>query len=289
MKRYNIACIVVTFNRSELLKRCIESLRIQTYREFDIYVVNNGSTDNTKSWLDKQEDINAIHQENVGGAGGFYIGMKTAYDMGYDWIWMMDDDGVADTNQIFELYHRSLDNDIVFANALVCNINNYEELSFGLSDNGSVIYSTKVAQKSLLWNAINPFNGTFINKVVIEKIGFIKKEMFIWGDETEYTLRAMSNGFVPRTITSAIQYHPKIKGVNFNVIPFWNKYNINVKPAKLSHVYYRNLGYIYKTYMPSKFLIPVVLYSILFLRKFNILELAKFYKYYFMGGKGIFL
>ena len=31
--------------------------------------------------------------ENIGGAGGFSIGLKTAFDLGYDWFLLMDDDG----------------------------------------------------------------------------------------------------------------------------------------------------------------------------------------------------
>ena len=52
MKRiHDVACIVVTFNRLPLLKKCLNSIRNQTNKDFDIIVVNNGSTDGTKEWL----------------------------------------------------------------------------------------------------------------------------------------------------------------------------------------------------------------------------------------------
>ena len=47
----NIACIVVTYNRLELLKQCINALLHQSFNNFDIIVVNNGSTDGTEKWL----------------------------------------------------------------------------------------------------------------------------------------------------------------------------------------------------------------------------------------------
>ena len=87
-----ITAVVVTYNRKELLRRCVEHLRGQTRALDNIIVVNNGSTDGTKVWLDEQTDLDVIHQENVGGSGGFYRGIQYAYEKGYDWIWCMDDD-----------------------------------------------------------------------------------------------------------------------------------------------------------------------------------------------------
>ena len=58
------------------MKICVETVRKQTYKYFNILVVNNGSTDGTKEWLVQQADIITINQENLGGAGGFYTGMK---------------------------------------------------------------------------------------------------------------------------------------------------------------------------------------------------------------------
>ena len=75
--------VVVTFNRLNDLKVCIDALRNQTYKQLDILVVNNGSTDGTKEWLAQQNDVNVINQGNLGGAGGFYAGME--YMMSHDY------------------------------------------------------------------------------------------------------------------------------------------------------------------------------------------------------------
>ena len=60
-----ITAVVVTYNRRELLIRCIEHLRKQTVKLDNIIVINNGSTDGTDVWLDSQIDLDVIHQENV--------------------------------------------------------------------------------------------------------------------------------------------------------------------------------------------------------------------------------
>lgn len=60
-----IAC-VVTYNRLELLKQVIDGLRNQTRKIDEIVVINNGSTDGTGEWLQDQNDITTINQDNLG-------------------------------------------------------------------------------------------------------------------------------------------------------------------------------------------------------------------------------
>ena len=76
--------LIVTYNRLSALKICVEAVRKQTYRGFNISVVTKGSIDSTKEWLARQTDIITIKQENLGGAGGLYTGMKYRYDNGYE-------------------------------------------------------------------------------------------------------------------------------------------------------------------------------------------------------------
>ena len=51
--------------------------------------------------------VKVINQENTGGAGGFYTGVKFAYENGADWVWTMDDDVVPNYECLEELmnYH----------------------------------------------------------------------------------------------------------------------------------------------------------------------------------------
>lgn len=51
-----VAVVVVTYNRLEFLKRCVDSLHKQTV-PCDILVVDNASTDETAQWLESQTDI----------------------------------------------------------------------------------------------------------------------------------------------------------------------------------------------------------------------------------------
>jgi glycosyltransferase involved in cell wall biosynthesis len=61
-----VSVIIPTFNRERLLRETIDSVRAQTFKDFEIIVVNDGSSDGTAGWLDSQSDLIAIHQTNSG-------------------------------------------------------------------------------------------------------------------------------------------------------------------------------------------------------------------------------
>ena len=92
-----MAVVVVTFNRAELLDRMLDGLAAQTHQPDAVIVIDNCSTDHTREVLDARTDL-PLHvtttASNLGGAGGFHIGMRAAYDAGWDRIWLMDDDVV---------------------------------------------------------------------------------------------------------------------------------------------------------------------------------------------------
>jgi glycosyltransferase involved in cell wall biosynthesis len=61
-----VSVIIPTFNRLNLLKDTVESVRRQTFRDFEIIVVNDGATDGTGEWLDAQQDLRHLDQKNCG-------------------------------------------------------------------------------------------------------------------------------------------------------------------------------------------------------------------------------
>lgn len=62
----SVSVIIPTFNRLELLKETIESVRNQTFKDLEIIVVNDGSSDGTAEWLESQSDIRTLSQANSG-------------------------------------------------------------------------------------------------------------------------------------------------------------------------------------------------------------------------------
>ena len=93
-----VVAVVVTYNRLNLLQRVVGALKGQSKKLDKIYIVNNGSTDGTKEWLDGQTGLNVIHQENVGGSGGFYRGIQEASKEECDWIWCIPQFGIRNSS-----------------------------------------------------------------------------------------------------------------------------------------------------------------------------------------------
>lgn len=63
-----ISVIITTYNREKLLKRAIESVLKQTFQDFELIVVDDGSTDNTKKVVSGYKEVKYVYQENSGGA-----------------------------------------------------------------------------------------------------------------------------------------------------------------------------------------------------------------------------
>ena len=229
---------IVTYNRLVLLKECLDSVKQQTYSCFGILVVDNGSTDGTKEWLDTQTDLIIIHQANLGGAGGFYAGQKYAVENGYDYVWLMDDDGIAAPNQLEILLDSINKFQLDWANALPI----YKEDHTRTVDGVEVDSFVSEQCNGGLFATPYPFNGSLIRCSVIKTIGYVKKEMFIWGDEREWYYRFCVNGYKAATIVAAKHYHPLFKMKKDYIIPFLKiGPQLEIKPYPLNKYRYRNM------------------------------------------------
>ncbi|MCI7714021.1 MAG: glycosyltransferase family 2 protein [Lactobacillus johnsonii] len=190
------AAIVVTYNRKKLLKECIRNLQKQT-QQVDIIVIDNMSTDGTVDMLKPLIKNNSIiyHStgKNIGGAGGFYEGIKLAYKLGYEYFWLMDDDCIPQSNSLRQLKiadkrlngkYGFICSKVLWTNGDIC-LMNIPKLSLfkKVSDFHTSIVSVKM--------------GTFVSfltkRSVVEKVGLPIKEFFIWGDDVEYSQRISNN------------------------------------------------------------------------------------------------
>lgn len=189
-----VGIVVVTFNRLELLKGAVASLRGQTHGNFQIIVVDNGSTDGTPAWLATQADLLTIRQENLGGAGGFFTGMKYVAEHGdFDLCWVMDDDVECRPNALEELvkaYGAAPDA------GFVCSRVTWPD-GRTMAGNTPTVggwpnYLDLVTSHAMVMVSHCTFVSMSIPTAVIREMGLPLKEYFIWGDDVEYGLRLSS-------------------------------------------------------------------------------------------------
>lgn len=184
-----IAAIVVTYNRKELLKQCLEKLQNQSV-SLDILVIDNASTDGTEE-LFQNVDKNIVYYNtgsNLGGAGGFNYGMRKAYELGYDLFWLMDDDTLPYENALEELLKAKdelgntgfLSSVAVWNNGELCNMNiqrtgiNKKDIDYSRKYN-SVIMAT--------------FVSFFVSREIVKEFGLPITDFVIWSDDLEYSRR----------------------------------------------------------------------------------------------------
>ncbi len=188
-----VGIVVVTYNRLELLKEVIQSLREQTFQNRQIIVINNGSTDNTSEYLSGQSDIITITQENLGGAGGFHTGLKYVAENGFSYCWFMDDDVICRPDALAELIRAFQSKPgIGYVCSKVIGIDgrpmNTPSVDDRPTSNGYADYCD-MTHEQMIKIKQSTFVSVLVSTATIMEVGLPYKEFFIWGDDTEYTSR----------------------------------------------------------------------------------------------------
>ena len=224
MMNNTVCAVVVTYNRKDLLIKCIDSLVNQTLKVDAIYIIDNDSTDNTPELLSDYGFITSLPPvdyddkwscdnnyndilikyiklpQNMGGAGGFYEGVKQAYHDDYDWVWIMDDDAFPTPDCLKQLsYYYDLEDTVALASLkldlddnILYHHRGYFNFNHGLPIQTPINYEdTQVDVKDI---DMVSFVGLLVKKDAISQIGYPKKEFFIHSDDLEYCIRLRSVG-----------------------------------------------------------------------------------------------
>jgi len=220
---FKIAVVIVTFNRCDELVKTISAIQNQGIIENDIIVINNNSTDNTKNILDSNyKNIQSIHlNENIASAGGFSKGMQTAFEKGYDWVWLFNDDSRPVEGSLKSILAHLNSDKIQIGLLKIANKdeNNKAVLLYwnGVRKPVSVDVSNDIVQTDLI-----TFDGCIISKKTIEKIGYCDPLYFMGTYEFDYCLKAKDAGIGVYTLPNGLIEDGKLGGKNGT--PPWRQY-----------------------------------------------------------------
>lgn len=108
----NISVVVPVYKVEDYLKRCVDSLLAQTYQDFELILVDDGSPDNCPGMCDEyaQKDcrIKVIHKENGGLSDARNAGIDIAKG---SWLTFVDSDDYLHPDMLQVLYNAAVDND----------------------------------------------------------------------------------------------------------------------------------------------------------------------------------
>lgn len=246
-----IVAVVVTYNRKKLLKENLNALLNQSYKDFNILLIDNASTDGTKEYVkDELENEKIIYVNtgaNLGGAGGFNFGVREAVERGYDYAWLMDDDTIPTETALESLVKKKdiLNEKFSFLSSLcewkdgkICEMNR-QDISKKILDNIQSVENGLVSIEKAT------FVSFFVRLELVKKVGLPISEFFIYADDWEYSLRLLKedNAYLD---CNSIVIHKMNENKTAEVV--------DIPKERINRTYYdfRNTFYIRKKYMGAK-------------------------------------
>lgn len=159
-----ISVIVPVFNTAPYLKRCVESVLNQSYQNFELILIDDGSTDGSgdicDSFVRQNNHIRVFHQENSGVCVARNKGIK---EMNGDYFMFLDSDDTLDASTLELCYDRIIqdNSDVVIFGWQ--QIQNGQIIKVGVYGNGKIAGSIEVVKDILEDRHI--YGGGYPNKM----------------------------------------------------------------------------------------------------------------------------
>jgi len=253
-----ISVIIPNWNGKLFLTECIDSLREQTFHDFETILVDNGSTDGSADFVEERygKFIRVLRNEkNLGFAGGNNVGIQAARG---DYIVLLNNDTWADPHWLEELAKATqFGMAIGMWGSKVCSYYQRDRIEGA----GELIYwdglcrsRGQYEQDHGQYNAIEeiffpPGCGAMYRKSLFDAVGLFDEDFFAYADDSEIGIRARLAGWKCLYVPTAIVYH-KNSGTA-------GKYS----PLKAFYVE-RNRLWITIKYFPSPLLFLSVLFTL---------------------------
>ena len=137
--RVKVSVIVAVYNAAQYLRRCLDSLKNQTMKDFDVIIVDDGSTDDSfaicQEYAKLDNRFRVYHKENGGVSSARQYGVDQLDGMGIYSIHVDPDDWVEPT-MLERMYEKASETD---ADIVMCD--------FYMDYNGNVIYIKLIIKK----------------------------------------------------------------------------------------------------------------------------------------------
>ncbi|MFH1286545.1 MAG: glycosyltransferase family A protein [Candidatus Magasanikbacteria bacterium] len=196
MNEQSYSIIIPTYNRVEKLKICLDSVLTYSPKEVDVFVINDGSSGETKKYLNilKNDRVHPIHHEtNKGVSKARNTGITHANG---DILLFTDDDCVVSKDWFEELTRPFTNKDVSFV--------------FGKTTYVSDTYVGYFPEKIVEVRQWPGAGNIAFRKEVFDKVGGFDSAFETYHNEdTEMAVRAVSNNFLWKYTDSATCYHQK--------------------------------------------------------------------------------
>jgi rhamnopyranosyl-N-acetylglucosaminyl-diphospho-decaprenol beta-1,3/1,4-galactofuranosyltransferase len=266
-----VVAVVVTRHRRELLADSLKMIGAQTRPPDHLIVVDNGPDEPVADIVEScpLPSTYLPSRRNLGGAGGFALGMLHALAMGAEWVWCADDDGrPADENVLEVLLDEAESRNLAEISPVVTNIESPAKLAFPLRRGLTWKRNASELGTDFLPGIASLFNGALFRAKTLDVIGVPDYRLFFRGDEVEIHRRLARSGLPFGTSLKVAYLHPD--GSDEFKPMLGGRLHAQDPENEIKRYYtYRNRGYLLS--QPG-------------LRKIGMLEIIRF-GLYFIGTK----
>lgn len=266
-----VVAVVVTRHRRELLSDSLKIIAAQTRPVDHLVVVDNGPDEPAR---DVVEDSPLPHtylpsHRNLGGAGGFALGILHALALGAEWVWLADDDGrPADEFVLEVLMEEAERRGLAEVSPMVVNIDEPDRLAFPLRRGLSWKRASEELGDDFLPGIASLFNGALFRASTLDVVGVPDLRLFVRGDEVDVHRRLVRSGLPFGTSLKTRYLHPD--GSDEFKPMLGGRFHAQDPESEVKRYYtYRNRGYLLS--QPG-------------MRKIGMLEVVRF-ALYFLGHK----
>ena len=206
-----VVAVVVTRHRRESLGKSLAVIGAQTRAPDHLVVVDNGPDDPAADVV-ADCPIPSTYlpsRRNLGGAGGFALGILHALALGADWVWLADDDGCpADVRVLQTLLEEAKRRDLAVISPVVVNIDDPERLAFPLRRGLTWKRRRSELGTDFLPGIASFFNGALFSADALDVVGVPDYRLFVRGDEVDVHRRVVRSGLRFGTTLRASYAHP---------------------------------------------------------------------------------
>lgn len=217
MKR--VAIVVLNWNGIADTLDCLNSLQKQSYKNFTIVVIDNGSTDDSPELLAKYqknhtENVEVIYNpENFGFTGGVDTGIEWALNNGCDYVALFNNDSIADIDWLKNLVNSAETKEVGISTGLLLHSDGKTIDStgdwysiWGLPFPRNRNDKTSKAPKSEF--VFSASGGASLYKTeMLRDIGLFDEDFFAYYEDVDVSFRAQLAGWKVAYTPKAVAYH----------------------------------------------------------------------------------
>lgn len=176
-----VSVIVPVYKAEQYLDRCVKSILEQTYQNFELILVDDGSPDNSPSlcdeWAKNDNHIYVIHKENGGASSARNAGLKIAKGR---WIAFADSDDWLDRNALKTLYDLANQYNVPMAIGGMRVVQKYTDASIVMRQNARVLSNVDLMSRFFRLNGepdTHSVCGAIIRRDILDDYSFIEGRM----------------------------------------------------------------------------------------------------------------